>query len=80
MCLPVATRVGRILLDAEELDFVPCSELFSETMATFSNQGGTRLSFADAAIALVAQSRAEGQLLSFDQEFRRIAGLRINPR
>ncbi len=77
--LSVAARVGRILLDAEELDFVPCSELFSETMENFSNQGGTRLSFADAAIASVARSRAEGLLLSFDQEFRRVAGLRVNP-
>jgi uncharacterized protein len=77
--LAVATRVGRILLEAEELEFVPCSDLFLPTMESFSNQGRTRLSFADAAIASVAQSRADGLLLSFDEEFRRISGLRINP-
>jgi predicted nucleic acid-binding protein len=77
--LSVATRVGRILLDAEELEFVPCSDLFIETMAIFSNQGGTRLSFADATIASVARSRAGGLILSFDEEFRKIAGLRVNP-
>src|ERR1035438_10052214 len=38
--LSVATRVGRILLDAEELEFVPCSDLFSQTIETFSNQIG----------------------------------------
>jgi predicted nucleic acid-binding protein len=77
--LSTATRVGRILLDAEELEFVPCSDLFVETVERFSNQAGTRLSFADAAIASVARSRAAGQILTFDEEFRKIGSLRINP-
>jgi predicted nucleic acid-binding protein len=77
--LAVAARVGRILLEAEELEFVPCSDLFLPTLDRFSNQGGTRLSFADAAIASVAHSRADGLLLSFDEEFRQISGLRVNP-
>jgi predicted nucleic acid-binding protein len=75
----VAVRVGRILLDAAELEFVPCSDLFLETMQNFSIQAGTRLSFADAAILGVARSRADGLILSFDEEFRKIAGLRMNP-
>ena len=75
----VAARVGRILLDAAELEFVPCSDLFVETMQNFSIQAGTRLSFADAAIAGVARSRADGLILSFDEEFRKISGLRVNP-
>lgn len=74
-----ATRVGRILLDAQELDFVPCSDLFMETMECFSGQSGTRLSFADAAIAAVARSRAGGQVLTFDAEFRRIPDLHVFP-
>jgi len=77
--LSTATRVGRILLDAEELEFVPCSDLFVEAFEGFSNQVGTSLSFTDAAIASVARNRAEGQILSFDEEFRRIPSLRINP-
>jgi predicted nucleic acid-binding protein len=75
----VATRAGRILLDAAELEFVPCSDLFSETVPNFSIQAATRLSFADAAIAGVAHSRADGLILSFDEEFRKISGLRTNP-
>jgi predicted nucleic acid-binding protein len=75
----VATRVGRILLDAAELEFVPCSDLFLETFQDFSTQAGTRLSFADAAIAGVARSRADGLILSFDEKFRKISSLRINP-
>lgn len=77
--LSVATRVGRLLLDAEELEFVPCSDLFVETMEMFSNQTGTGLSFADATIAGVARNRAGGRILSFDEEFKKISGLRVNP-
>ena len=36
--LSAAIHVGRILLDAEELDFVPCSDLFLETLDCFSRQ------------------------------------------
>ena len=75
--LGVAARVGRLLLDAEELDFVPCSDLFPEAFRTFAQQGNTRLSFADAAIAQVAQERAGGLLLTFDQEFGKVPGIRV---
>jgi len=74
--LNVATRVGKILLAAQELDFVPCSDLFSETFKTFQEQVSTKLSFTDSAIAYVAQQRAEGLVLTFDDELRN-AGVRI---
>ncbi len=41
--LTVATRVGQILLEAEELEFVPCSDFFSATMKGFAAQTNTRL-------------------------------------
>ena len=31
--LDVSTRVGRLLLEADELEFVPCSDLFNEVLA-----------------------------------------------
>lgn len=77
--LSVATRVGRLLLDADELEFVPCSDLFAQILNRFSYQADTRLSFADAAIEEVARSRADGYLLSFDEEFRKLSGLHVNP-
>ena len=77
--LSVAARVGRILLDAQELDFVPCADFFPDTVAGFSGQSGTRLSFADAAIAGVARSRADGSVLTFDEEFRGLDGIRVQP-
>lgn len=75
--LAVAAAVARLLLAAAELDFVPCSDLFADAFARFSGQQSTRLSFADAAIVHVAQERAGGLVLTFDEEFSRIAGLRI---
>ena len=75
--LGVAARLGRLLLDAGELDFVPCSDLFSDALAMFTHQGGTRLSFADAAIAHVAQEGAGGLVLTFDEEFAKLPGIRV---
>ncbi|MCC6587199.1 MAG: type II toxin-antitoxin system VapC family toxin [Bryobacterales bacterium] len=75
--LSVASSVGQLLLAAEELEFVPCSDLFAETLKTFSGQGSTRWSFADAAIAHVARHRADGLVLTFDDELRKAASLRV---
>jgi predicted nucleic acid-binding protein len=69
--------VGRLLLDADELDFVPCSDLFSDAFEMFTHQKSKRLSFADAAIAHVAQERAGGLILTFDEEFRNLRGIRV---
>jgi predicted nucleic acid-binding protein len=46
-------------------------------VARFSTQTGTQLSFTDVAIAGVAQGLANGQLLTFDEEFRKMPGIRI---
>jgi predicted nucleic acid-binding protein len=75
--LGVASRVGKLLIDAVELDFIPCSDLFSDALEMFTHQGNTRLSFADAAIAHVAQARADGLVLTFDDEFVKLPGIRV---
>ena len=75
--LTVANHVGRILLEAEELEFVSCSDFFSTTLHNFATQTDTRLSFVDTAIATVAQRRADGLLLSFDAEFQKVPHLRV---
>lgn len=73
----VASLVGRLLLDAAELDFVPCSDLFSDAFDMFAHQGRTRLSFADAAVARVAQERASGLVLTFDEELAKLPGILV---
>ena len=77
--IATASHVGRILLDAAELEFVPCSDIFLDTVQAFTTQKGTRLSFADMAIATVAGTRADGQILTFDDEFRKLGGVEVYP-
>jgi predicted nucleic acid-binding protein len=76
--LAAAVGVGRILLEAEELEFAPCSDSFLETVDGFSRQNGTRLSFVDVALAQAARNRADGQILTFDAEFRKLTGMRVH--
>jgi predicted nucleic acid-binding protein len=78
--LAVASRVGQILLEAEELEFMPCSEIFLEAWDAFRKQRKTRLSFVDAAVIAAARNRTGGQILSFDEEFRKLGGLSVNSR
>jgi predicted nucleic acid-binding protein len=73
----VARRVGTLLLDAEELDFVPCSDLFSPTLELFLHQRNTHRSFADASVAHVARQRTGGLVLTFDEEFGKVPGIRV---
>jgi predicted nucleic acid-binding protein len=73
----VAARVGRLLLEAGELDFVPCSDLFPDAFRMFTSQCRTRLSFADAAIAHVAKELAGGQVLTFDADLGKFPGIQV---
>ena len=75
--LGVAAAVSRLLLEAAELHFVPCSDLFPHAFDLFTHQANTRLSFADAAIAHVARERAGGLVLTFDEEFAKVPGIRV---
>jgi predicted nucleic acid-binding protein len=73
--LRVAAQVGTLLLEAAELEFVPCSDIFTAAFETFVRQGSTRLSLADATIAYVARERAGGLVLSFDEELTKTFGI-----
>ncbi len=73
----VARRVGRTLLAAKELEFVPCSSIFPTVAERFFAQSRTRLSFVDVAIAATAEQLADGLILSFDQEFRKVPGVSL---
>ena len=72
-----ASRVARLVLESEELEFVPCSELFAETVEAFTGQRNTKLSFTDIAIATTALKRADGLVLTFDEEFRKLPAIRL---
>jgi predicted nucleic acid-binding protein len=75
--LATATSVAGILTESEELEFVPCSDLFADTVKAFMAQRKTKLSFTDSAIATVAGKRSDGLVLTFDEEFRKVPGIRL---
>lgn len=77
--LSVASTVGSVLLQAREIDFVPCSELFLDALETFRNQGSTKLSFVDAAIVTVARRQDVGVIATFDRDFQSIKGITLVP-
>ena len=75
-----ASEVGQLLLSAQELQFVPCSPAFLITWTRFSQQNNSRFSFADVAILVESANHAGGvPLLTFDEEFKKVHGLQVNP-
>ena len=73
----VAARVGTTLLNAREIDFVPCSEIFSDAFDTFRRDRSHNLSFVDAAIVCVARLHSPGFVATFDEDFRSLQGITI---
>lgn len=74
-----ALDVADILLDAEEVDFLPCSDLFRDALREFRTRGAARLSFADAAIVAAAQRHGAEFIATFDEGFRGIEGITMVP-
>ncbi|MCR4341280.1 MAG: PIN domain-containing protein [Gemmatimonadaceae bacterium] len=77
--LKVAARVGTTLLQAREVEFVPCSDLFLETFSGFRQQVTGELSFVDAAIVAVARRNRPGFVATFDEDFRSQEGIKVIP-
>lgn len=77
--LDTASRVASALLHARELEFVPCSDLFLESLETFRAQARGTLSFTDAAILTVARSQAGARVATFDADFRGLEGISVVP-
>lgn len=77
--LDVANDVATRLLQAREVDFVPCSDLFLEALQVFRSQSRGRLSFTDAAIVAVARQQRPGLVATFDTDFRDLEGVTVVP-
>ena len=74
---PTAVSVGRTLLNSEEVEFVPCSEYFIQTMETFAREGHLGLSFTDAAIVAICRQRGADHVATFDTDFKKVKGLTV---
>ncbi len=74
-----ASRVGGLLLDAPEIDFIPCSDFFVDTFEAFRTEPGGRLSFADAAIVTATRRLGADGVVTFDRDFAGLEGVRVLP-
>lgn len=77
--LRTASAVGAALLDAREIEFVPCSDLFVDTLETFTRQRRRSLSFTDAAIVTAARRFGAKHVATFDADFRGLTGITVVP-
>lgn len=73
----VATTVGNTLLQAGEIDFVPCSDIFAGAFDIFRRDRSHNLSFTDAAIVAVARQHSPGSVATFDEDFRGLKGVAV---
>lgn len=77
--LRTASTVVESLLESREVEFVPCSDIFGESLQIFRTQSSGRLSFTDAAVVAVARSRAAGLVAAFDTDFAQEEGITVVP-
>ena len=77
--LAVAASVATTLLQAREVEFVPCSDLFADTLETFRTQKKATLSFTDAALVVVARRHEGSPIATFDKDFRQVEGVSVLP-
>jgi predicted nucleic acid-binding protein len=77
--LSSASEAATTLLEAHEVEFVPCSELFLASLETFRRQPRALLSFTDAAIVTVARTRGDGRIATFDADFGELDGIAVVP-
>ena len=75
----VAEDMADTLLNAQEVDFLPCSDLFQHALNVFRTTSAARLSFTDAAIVAAARRHDTEFVATFDEGFRRIEGLNPVP-
>jgi predicted nucleic acid-binding protein len=76
--LQTAAAVGKTLLEAREVDFVPCSDLFLDSLDAFTAQASGALSFTDAAIVALAGRQPGTLVATFDADLGR-EGLIVVP-
>lgn len=77
--LDKAVEAAEALLAAREFEFVPCSDVFLDAYARFKGQPSAKLSLADEAIVVIAERRGARHVATFDEDFRRVPGLKVVP-
>ncbi len=75
----VATQAGNVLLDARDVDFVPCSDLFLAAWGVLQSEPAGQLSLTDAAVVALARREKPGFVATFDEDFRGVGGVEVVP-
>lgn len=73
--LPSSARFIEALLDAREIEYVPCGPAFLDAFRLFRSQKRFALNFVDAAIMAVANSRGATHIATYDEALAKAAGL-----
>lgn len=74
-----AIAVGEKLLNAREVELVPCSPHLPATLAAFRELVASGLSFVDASIVAIARARGARHVATFDRDFARVDRLVVVP-
>jgi hypothetical protein len=77
--LRVAVEVGDAMLQAPELEFIPCSDVFLDAFSIFRRHTDRTLSFADAAVVAVARRGGAHHVATFDSDFQGLEDLTVVP-
>jgi predicted nucleic acid-binding protein len=77
--LSSAIVVGEALLHAREIEFVPGAEVFADAWRVFRDQRRTKLSFVDAAILSIAETRNVDAIATFDRGLARASNRQAIP-
>ncbi len=58
---------------------MPCSDIFLESLETFTRQSGGALSFTDSAIVTVARKQPATVVATFDRDLAQVEGITAVP-
>ena len=74
--LKAATDFGKRLLDSSSIVFGE-QTLLDSSFEIFSNQRGTKLSFADCMLVALARTLGVEKIATFDSEFKKVPGITV---
>ncbi len=77
--LATAIEIGEVLLRAREIEFISGTEVFADAWRIFREQRRTKLSFVDAALIAIADSKDAAAIATFDRALARASGRQAVP-
>jgi predicted nucleic acid-binding protein len=66
--LDISKQAVNELIASKEIEFIPCSDVFAETMQRFYQQKKYKLSFVDCALIEIKSKYKASSIITFDKE------------